>query len=148
MDGLCKHCPKLKYLYMSQVGTIERVSVKDLKSLGYKDKFQHLESIRIYYHGVGLTERTRHRVKYIKDYLISKCPKINGIVTDLSTGPVIDIYPDPEDDLNSISICSASYVNFYLKDSYLVEEKVTLRNQDDDDDEKLKTKFMEARSMI
>ena len=145
MDGLCKHCPKLKYLYMSQVGTIERVSVKDLKSLGYKDKFQHLESIRIYYHGVGLTESTRHQVKYIKDYLISKCPKINGIVTDLSPGRVINEYP--ENDFHSISICSASYVNFYLKDSYLVEEKVTLRNQDDDD-EKLKTKFMEARSMI
>ena len=145
MDGLCKHCPKLKYLYMSQVGTIERVSVIDLKSLGHKDKFQHLESIRIYYHGVGLSESTRHQVKYIKDYLISKCPKINGIVTDMSTGRVINVYP--ENDLNSLSICSASYVNFYLKDSCLVEEKVTLRNQDDDD-EKLKTKFMEARSMI
>ena len=146
MNGLCKHCPQLKYLYMSQIaGAIDRVTVKDLRSLDYKDKFQHLESIRIYYHGVGLTERTRHRVKYIKDYLISKCPKINGIVTDLSTGRVINEYPEAY--LNSISICSASYVNFYLKDSCLVEEKVTLRNQDDDD-EKLKTKFMEARSMI
>ena len=133
MNSLCKHCPQLKCLYMSQQGVIERVSVKDLKSLAYKDKFHHLESIRLHYHGTRYLQSTQHQLKYIKDYLTAKCPKINGILFDLSTEPELD--ENSEHDFNlhytytlykmSITIRSASYVNFYLKDSCLVEEKVT-----------------------
>ena len=140
MDCLCQHCPKLKYLYLSQecdVGAIERISVKDLKPLPQRNMFHNLESIRMYYYGTSFLESTKQQSKYIRDYLLAKCPKINEIVINLATEPELDENP-AEDNLLydiSISICSASYVNFYLKDSCLVEEKVTLRNQNDSDND-------------
>ena len=137
MDGLCTHCPKLKYLYLSQecdVGAIKNISVDDLKPFAHEDKFHYLESIRLYYNGASFLKSIEHKLKYINDYLIAKCPKINGILIELSPNPELEKNLDYDLPYEiSLSICSASYVNFYLKDSCLIEEKVKLDIDEYDD---------------
>ena len=148
MEMLCQHCPMLKYLYVDgEIGVrpIELISIRNpiqQDSFQDKDQFQNLESIRIYFHGMSFLQRTEHKMNYFKDYLIAKCPKIIEITTELDTDPEFDEDDCYGDDFLyydiSISVCSVPYTNFYLRESRLVEQEVTLRyrnHTDEDDDE-------------
>ena len=149
MEMLCRHCPRLKYLYVTGeigVAPIEEISTRNPIHQGSfqdKDQFQNLESIRIYFNGMSFLQGTEHKMNYFKDYLIAKCPKIIEVTTELDTDPEYDEDDCYGDDFLydiSISVCSVPYTNFYLRESRLVEQEVILRyrnytDEDDDDDE-------------
>ena len=132
MEMLCKHCPELKYLHVDghmSARPIEEISTRNPIQQGCfqdKDQFQNLKSIQINYHGMEFLQGTKFNVKYFKDYLIAKCPKITEITIELDIPPNHN-YFNGNDFLYyiSISICSVPCTNFFLRESRLVEQVVT-----------------------
>ena len=141
VDGLCKQCPKLKCFYLYQfidTGEIEAISIKSLTLFEEKDKFHNLESIHMYYYecreSSSFLESINQKLKYVTNYLTAKCPKIKKIVTYLSSSPKVTVGGEVNNKL-SLSIRSTPYVNFYLQNSCLVEQKVTDDFDDEEDDD-------------
>ena len=133
MDMLCQSCPKLKYLSVDVEGSIGVAPIENISlrppnpNQHHKGQFENLENIRTYFFGMSDLQTTEYKIKYFKDYIIAKCPKITKIKTELDCNRDF-----AEDDLDllfdvdiSIWVYSIPYTNFYLRESRLVEQKVT-----------------------
>ena len=100
MEMLCQQCPKLKSLHVSGdkdkdfgLKPIENISTRNPIQKDHfhdKDLFQNLESVQIFFQGKSFLHDTKDKMKYFKDYLIAKCPKITEITTELDTNPKLD----------------------------------------------------------